>query len=677
METASASGALPRAQGAARRVGWGRWIARATRGSAQTRLFLILATPTSWLTLFLVVPLFFITFYGFAYTDDSYVLQVWPPDGSNYLDALSIGKGAIVIPLVLRTFGIAALTTVTSLAVGYAMAYYIARIAKERWRGLLMGLVVIPFWVSFIVRIYAVFPFTNPNSFVHDGLRSAGLGFLSSLITGFFELGTGQMVVFTLMYVWLPFMILPLFASLSKVDQILLEAAYDLGASRWRAFLHVTLPLTYPAMVVGSILVFITSVGAFIETEMVGGRGWLLIGNYIATQFNIIGGLPQAASSAIFIIVVTILLISVYRRYAELEAEGETQVRSRFLRPLWERLRSAVGRRAPAEPAPTSATMPDGGVVEPAPGDVRSYAGPIRKAGWEKALDLVTERGGKAILTAVTTIMLLMFFVPLIIVGIFSFNSQDNLFYFGGFSLEWWVGRPDRDGFFQDEDAITSIVYSFAVAGISSVLALGLGLLAAFAITRFTFRARGFLRTLMYLGLVIPSLVMGISLAVLVRFLNYYLLGPVSLGYGFGQPVQWEYGLATVVVGHTTFNAPLATLVLLISFREFDRTLEEAAMNLGADEITTFFRVTLPNIMPGIISAILLGFTFSFDELPVTLFLAGGGVVTVPMFIYGLVSKKILSPRVNAASVVVLLLSLAFVIVTTRIGKRGGQLFRI
>ena len=82
METASASGALPRAQGAARRVGWGRWIARATRGSAQTRLFLILATPTSWLTLFLVVPLFFITFYGFAYTDDSYVLQVWPPDGS-------------------------------------------------------------------------------------------------------------------------------------------------------------------------------------------------------------------------------------------------------------------------------------------------------------------------------------------------------------------------------------------------------------------------------------------------------------------------------------------------------------------------------------------------------------------------------------------------------------------
>ena len=100
-------------------------------------------------------------------------------------------------------------------------------------------------------------------------------------------------------------------------------------------------------------------------------------------------------------------------------------------------------------------------------------------------------------------------------------------------------------------------------------------------------------------------------------------------------------------------------------------------MNLGADEITTFLKVTLPNIMPGIISAMLLGFTFSFDELPVTLFLYGSGVITVPVYIYGLIAKKIISPRVNAMSTIVLLLSLAFVIVINRMGKRGGQLFRI
>ena len=181
----------------------------------------------------------------------------------------------------------------------------------------------------------------------------------------------------------------------------------------------------------------------------------------------------------------------------------------------------------------------------------------------------------------------------------------------------------------------------------------------------------------MYLGLVIPSLILGVSLAILIRFLNYYLLAPLSLGYGFGDAWHWDYGLWSVVVGHTTFNIPLATLVLLISFREYDWSLNEAAMNLGADEITTFLRVTVPNIMPGIISAILLGFTFSFDELPVTLFLYGQDVITVPIFIYGLIAKKTISPRVNAASTIVLVLSLAFVAITTKIGKKGGQLFRI
>ena len=656
-------------------VSLGKRIARATRGAGQLRLFLILISPTFWLLLFLVVPLFFVALYGFAWYDESYILQIWPFDPSNYQDAISIAPDAIVIPLLLRTFGMAALTTIVSLALGYVMAYYIARVAKEKWRGLLMGLVVIPFWVSFVVRIYAVFPFTAEESFVHTGLNSWGLGVLSDLILGFFELGTGQMVVFTLMYVWLPFMILPLFASLSKVDPVLLEAAYDLGASRWRAFLHVTLPLTYPAMIVGSILVFITSVGAFIEPDMVGGGAWQFIGNYVQTQFSFTGGLPQASASALFIIVVTVLLISAYRKYAELEEEGETEVRSRVIGPLLAFLKKRLGIGKASEP---SAIATDGGEPVAAPALRASHhETPIKKAAWERALDVVAERAGKYLLGAATAIMLLMFFVPLIIVAVFSFNSIDSVVTFGGFSLDWWLGRPDRDGLFEDEVALSSIFYSFVIAGLSSLLAVLFGMLAAFAITRYTFRIRGLLRTLMYLGLVIPSLVMGVSLAILIRFLNFYMLGPLSLGYGFPTPIQWEFGLASVVVGHTTFNIPLATLVLIISFREFDRTLEEAAMNLGADEMTTFFRVTLPNIMPGIISAILLGFTFSFDELPVTLFLAGGGVVTMPMFIYGLISKKIITPRVNAASTIVLLLSLVFIAVMTRMGRRGGQLFRI
>jgi ABC-type spermidine/putrescine transport system permease subunit II len=655
---------------------WTRWLARMTRGSQGLRLFLLLILPTFWLALFLVTPLGFVFVYGFSHYTDAYIIEVWPLDPDNYLDAISLGRGAIVIPLMVRTFGIAALTSVVSLGIGYAMSYYIARIAKERWRGLLMGLVVVPFWVSFIVRIYAVNPFTNQTSFFHQALLGGGLGLLSDLIAGFFQPGTGWMVVFTLMYVWLPFMILPLFASLSKVDPQLLEAAYDLGASRWRAFFHVTLPLTYPAMIVGSVLVFITSTGAFIETELVGGRDWLLIGNYVATQFSFIGGLPQAAASALFLILVTILLISVYRKYAELEELGETEARSRILAPLIEILRRLLGRRKVSEPATTARAMPDGGTATSFGQSPEHPRGPFRKAGWEHLLDRIAERGGKWILGGVTTIMLLMFFVPLAIMTVFSFNAEISQYVWGGFSLRWWLGSASRDGLFQDSAALESILYSIVIAFASSALAVFVGMFAAYAITRYRFRSRNALQTMMYLGLVIPSLIMGVSMAILIYFLNYYVLAPLSLGYGFAEPAQWTFGLATVIVGHTTFNIPLATLVLIISFREFDRSLEEAAMNLGADEITTFFRVTLPNIMPGIISALLLGFTFSFDELPGTLFLKGD-LITLPVFIYGQISKKIVTPVANAASVLVIILSMAFVLVTLKLGKKGGQLFRI
>ncbi len=664
--------------------GLGKRLARATRGPGNLRLYTILAAPTSWILLFLVLPLAFVVIYGFSWIDETYVLQVWPLDPSNFLDAFRIDPGAIVIPLLLRTFFVAALATAISLVIGYAMAYYVARMVREKWQGVLMGLFIIPFWVSFIVRIYGVLNFGNSEFFFHTWLRGISLGpfpvgqWLSSAITGLLHIGTLPMVVFTLMYVWLPFMILPLYASLSKVDAQLLEAAYDLGASRWRAFLTVTLPLTYPAMVVGSILVFITSVGAFVETEMVGGIDWQLIGNYIQSQFSIIGGLPQAAASALFLIVITVLLISIYRRYSEIEEEGTTEVRSRILGPLWRRIRSQV-RRQPGEPGPTISAMPDGGTAVSAPAfRTQSFRGPVKKAGWEVALDILAEKGGRYILGGVTFVMLLMFFVPLIIVAIFSFNSNDSINQFAGFSLTWWFGGSrTHDALFEDPLAATAILYSFLIAFLSSLLAVGIGLVAAFAISRYRFRARSILRTSMYLGLVIPSIILGVSLAILIRFFNYFVLAPLSFGYGAAAPLQWQFGLASVLVGHTTFNIPLATLVLLISFREFDRTLEEASMNLGADELTTFFKVTLPNIMPGIVSALLLGFTFSFDELPVTLFLYGSGVVTLPVLIYGLIAKKLITPRVNAAATIVLVTSFVFVLVTTKLGKRGGKLFRI
>jgi len=655
-----------------------RSIMRRTRGQVGTRTAIVLGPPVFWMALFLIVPMFLVFLYGLASVDNqTYALYLFPPTVANYARVLS--PEGVVLRLLFKTFGVAALTTLFSLLVGYAIAYYIARLAKESRRGILMSLIVIPFWVSFVVRIFGLFAFSTEDGFVAVWLRENGIGFFADFMIAALKLGTLQMLLFTLMYTWIPFTILPLFTSLSKIDPLVLEAAYDLGASRMRAFLHVTLPLSFPGIVTGSILTFITAVGAFVESEMVGGTDWKLVGNFVQNFFNRPEGLPEGAAAAVLIMVSTLLLIMVYTRYAEAEETGEVK-RSKF----WTAVRARIVPKArlpgiPAKPTPEGSKpreAADGGTVAVE----AERVGAVPRTRLEQAFDLFVEKLGKHILAVMTYLVILVLFVPLILVAVFSFNdAQDSFGTWRGFSLKWYVGEAigtpqEVLGLFSDPDFTSALVNSIIVGIVASFVALILGMAAAYAINRFRFRGKDSLKSVMYLGLVIPSIVLGVSIAILIRFLNDAFLDP--LGSLAGMSLHWYQGLASIIVGHTTFNIPLATLVLLISFREFDRSLEEAAMNLGADEITTFLKVTIPNIMPGIVSAMLLCFTFSFDELPVTTFLKGQGVETLPVVIYGFLSKKWLTPEVNAASTFILVLSVIFVIAANKVQK-GGTIFRI
>ena len=660
--------------------GLARNIMRRTRGQLSTRMALVLGPPVAWMALFLLVPMIVVFIYGFATVDpNNYQLTFSPPTTRWYGEVLDPDEEAL--SLLVKTFGVAGLQTLLSLVVGYAIAYYVARLAKESRRGIIMSLIVIPFWVSFVVRIFGLFAFSQPAGFMAVGMRSNGFGFLADFMIRILEGGTLHMLIFTLMYVWIPFMILPLFTSLSKLDPLVLEAAYDLGASRMRAFFWVTLPLTFPGIITGSILTFITSVGAFVESEMVGGTDWLLIGNYVYTQFNSPVGLPRGAAAAVLIMVSTLALIVFYTRYSEAQDTGEIKKSK-----LWAGIRARLVPRkipSPAKPAtpPVKASMSlgpmaaDGGTAV-----VRVPVGGVPRSKFEKTLDALVERLGKPVLGFVTYFSIIILFVPLLLVAVFSFNNaQDSFGTWQGFSLRWYLSAEagsaqENIGLFADRDVMSSLINSIIVGIGSAFFALIFGLMAAYAITRFSFRFKDTLKSVMYLGLVIPSIVLGISIAILIKFLNGFVLGPVGFLFT-GTPGFWEQGLASIIVGHTTFNIPLATLVLLISFREFDRSLEEAAMNLGADELTTFFKVTIPNIMPGIVSALLLAFTFSFDELPVTVFLKGQGVETLPVVIYGMISKKMLTPKVNAASTFILILSVIFVIAANKV-QRGGTIFR-
>ena len=276
-----------------------------------------LLTPT-WLMLglFFVVPLamiFLVSFAqrgmvgGLAPIDD---LWEWIVSGAAFRNyARSFDSLYLLIHW--RSLWVAALTTILCLLIAYPIAYYIARVAPARRRNLLLGLVVVPFWTSFLIRTYAwMFILSNEGALntvlLQLGLIDQPLDILYSPLA----------VMIGLVYGELPFMILPLYASLEKLDGALLEASADLGAAPAATFFRVTVPLSMPGIVAGVVLVFIPSVGQFIVSDLLGGSQTMLIGNAIQNQFSEARNRPFGAALAIELMAMVMALLIAYALYA-------------------------------------------------------------------------------------------------------------------------------------------------------------------------------------------------------------------------------------------------------------------------------------------------------------------------------------------------------------------------
>lgn len=216
------------------------------------------------------------------------------------------------VQLTFRSIWYGLVATLLSFVLGYPMAYYVARIAPEQYRSLLIALVVLPYWASYLVRVYAIKLLLSQNGIVPSLI--AALPFVDTQPTLLFN---DFSVQFGLVYIWVPFMILPAYASLEQIDFTLQEAAMDLGADRFDAFRKVTLPLSMPGVIAGSILVFIPSVGAFVIPELLGGPSTTTIGNFIAEQFGAAGNWPFGAAASFILMVIMLASIVVYFRRTE------------------------------------------------------------------------------------------------------------------------------------------------------------------------------------------------------------------------------------------------------------------------------------------------------------------------------------------------------------------------
>jgi spermidine/putrescine transport system permease protein len=215
-----------------------------------------------------------------------------------------------------RSLWMALLTTALTLVIGYPVAYALALRTPRRWKDLLLGLVVVPFWTSFLIRTYAWMFLLRTEGLLNHLLLGAGLRDHPLEI-----LYTELAVMIGLVYGELPFMILPLYASLEKLDRTLLEAAADLGAGRAAVFRRVTVPLTAPGIAAGIVLVFIPSLGQFVVSDLLGGARSMLLGNLIQNQLSVARNHPFGAALAFELMAAVLLLLLAYALYMKRKRE--------------------------------------------------------------------------------------------------------------------------------------------------------------------------------------------------------------------------------------------------------------------------------------------------------------------------------------------------------------------
>jgi putrescine transport system permease protein len=303
-----------------------RGIGVALRRIGVTGRGLVIAVPWVWLLFFFLIPFFFVLKISLA--DKVFVGQ--PPytplfdwlDPQHLQVKITTAKYAFIaaderyLDAFLTSLRVAGISTILCLLIGYPMAYGIAR-SGTAWRNTLLLLIVLPFWTSFLVRVYAWMGLLRNTGLINNVLL--GLGIIDEPIV---MLQTNFAMYVGIVYSYLPFMILPLYSNLVKHDITLLEAAVDLGATPSRAFLRITLPLSFPGVVAGSMLVFIPAVGEFVIPRLLGGTDSLMIGRMLWDDFFLNKDWPLASAVAIALLIVLVLPMMIFQWYQGQEARS-------------------------------------------------------------------------------------------------------------------------------------------------------------------------------------------------------------------------------------------------------------------------------------------------------------------------------------------------------------------
>lgn len=285
--------------------------------------FSVISVPYVWLAIFFFIP--FLVVFKISLSESAIAV---PPYSSlldfnleeayvniklNLGNYLYLWEDSFYLDAYLSSIKIAAVSTVFTLLVGFPIAYLIAR-SDQKYRGILLALVILPFWTSFLLRVYAWVGLLKKQGLVNEVLMS--LGFINEPLT---MLQTDFAVYIGIVYTYLPFMILPLYSALEKMDMSLIEAAEDLGARPIQSFFMVTVPLAMPGIIAGCMLVFIPAVGEYVIPALLGGSDTLMIGRVLWDEFSLNRDWPMASAVATVMLVFLVLPIMLIRSKTEKE----------------------------------------------------------------------------------------------------------------------------------------------------------------------------------------------------------------------------------------------------------------------------------------------------------------------------------------------------------------------
>ncbi|WP_407151122.1 ABC transporter permease subunit [Bradyrhizobium sp. ORS 86] len=538
---------------------------------------------------------------------------------ANYVELFS---DPFVLRVLYQTLQLSLIIAALCVLVGYPIAYAMC-VVSERTRRTMTLLVLLPLWTSSLVRCFAWIVILGRSGIVNTALSNVGL-IDTPLKLVYNTIG----VYIGVVHIGLPFMILPLYNSLRRIDLRLLSAAESLGSRPISAFFWIVLPLSMPGVLAGGLLVFMFSVGMYVIPALLGGLSDTTYMMAVEKQVNDLNNWGLAAAMSVLLLIATGILTLLYER--TLNVDSSSGILSKIVRNVFQRgpIHALVWRER-----------------------ILARLFPLR-ASEEKVGKRSTRLESRHLFVRCWSFgVLACLVVPLIVIFPLALSGETYLqFPPQTYSMRWF------ENFFSRDDWVTPTITSLKVGLLATPAAILVGVPAAYAIVRGQFPGKGIITAILISPMIVPVVILAISLYAF--YARVSLLGTVG-------------GLA---LAHTILALPYVVVTVSAGLKGTDERLEAAALTMGASPVRAFWIITLPVLRPAILSAAFLAFLTSFDDVILALFLSGTTAKTLPVRIWEGIRFEI-DPTIAAVSVMLILITIGLKFVAEwparRVAKSG------